>query len=267
MGRSACYAICLALLIGCTKPPPYQIQLPYGDIHNVTYGWKDVDPYLTLTQNSDSTVAIDWQTTETAKIDSNLHGKIYDMVGSDNLQNMWLKTRFFLDQEMPMSTFKQLLLECRKLDLRVYWCITSDSLPFGSVLPPLTNKRNAYLAPQISSVLRETVVDLPPMPSTMEVLRAPNLYLKISSQKIKVSDFHGNEIADYKTYLRENPKTITVYEFEDDCTYQDYITTLNFMYRPIYELRKEASADTNLTKKDIKKLHPFRCTDIDYIPK
>lgn len=215
---------------------------------------------LTFTQNSDSTLLLDWQGEETVVIDSTLHAVIYRHVGPEMLeQAVGIKVRLFLDRQLPLSTLRDLMLECRKLDMAMFWLITEDSLPIAVVMPPL--KEDVYIDTSVELPVRLPYPPVLPIPTAAQ---DSNIHVVISPDTIVQTDFSNNPIADRKAYLRSHPRAITGYEFTDNCTYQDYIDAQIFLMRPTYELREEASADTTLTERDIKKMYPLRCADLEY---
>lgn len=255
------FLLCVCLVAGCKQPETFPILLPESNYHNDKYDNKGFDHFLTITQYSDTSVLLEYDTSIIATIDSSLHAKMFGLVSHAIYDyGLMLKARLLLDREMPISTYKQLLLECRKIDLRNIWMMTADSLPVSMMVYPIFRRDEIYFDPEAMLQLPPP----PPVPPTFDLLQRPNLKIDISHEHIRISDFQDSVISDFKNYLMDNPKTFNIYQFEPSCTYQDYVTLQSFLFSTINAIRQEAAeADTTLSERDIRRLHPMRSLDIE----
>lgn len=255
----------ILLLAGCSQQPTYKIDLPVSDFHTDGGPWsKGIHHFVDIVQASDSSVTIEWDTVQKVPIDSMLHYALFQQLGNDLTDNdLWIKVRLYLDHRMPIETVRQIQLECRKIDIWQYWLVLEDSTAISTVLPPIREWQRTHIHPQI-------VKELPTrhlLPPVKDILNESNIIMSVAPGTRSINQLvSATEITDYRAYLLEYPKVVTVYQFDDNCTYQDYISTLGFLYSTVYGLRKEAAAaDTSLTKRELKKLHPLRNVDMEYL--
>jgi hypothetical protein len=249
------------LASGCDQPHSFSVQLPESDYHNAGYNRKDFIRFLTITQYSDTSVLLDYDTCLITSIDSSLHIKMFNLISEDFELGSRLIMRLYLDHDMPIQTFRQLMLECRKIDLVWIWMITADSLPLAMALMPIFDKQHIYIDPQIE---RHVTIPPPPLWSKRDLLQSPNLKIDVSHRSIRINDFEGTPISDFRTYMMENPQTIIVYQLDSTCTYQDFVSLHSLVFSTINRVRSElTAADTSLSEQEIKRLHPIRFLDFE----
>ena len=221
-----------------------EIDFPISKVANFDIDNNDENYLINVSRFENGEYKIEYRNTLITKLDSTLHSKIINLKEKNSRIHEYATVKLELDKQIPYREFKILTHEFRKAFHQLFVLKTNGNEYLRIQLLPEYQDINEYYDDRIKG--------LGPPHSLFEELKPfftdnKILYATIKNGELDLIDNMGNQISDYKNYAFENKRFITLYEIQDEQSYQDFVT----LYSQLIEWHNEIKQiiDKNAGKK------------------
>jgi hypothetical protein len=217
---------------------------------------------LRLSQKGIDSVVVEYATSLVVALDSNLHYNAESVfLEADRLHSFRANgALLFFDKHTPWSAIRTVKTELAKVTELAHVFMVSETEGIQMVSTPFVEGNEPYIHPK-SLWADYPLPPSPPIPSTKELLDSDNgILLRVKNDKVSLSS-NGNPVLNLDSVITYNDRYAIVYEMNDENTYQDFITAIDYVFSCANGLRDAAIKSDSISTREAKRRFPIRMVE------
>jgi len=244
MSRIRIIIFLLALCSCASHREAFRLQLPKSDFNAPGQVRKGAPFELSVEQAGENEFKLGYnKDTLVATLDSSLHQKIFSLIESDQAENAFRFSAYFrVDKNMPIERFESLTRECRKAMIHKFKLQLDNGALLPLRQPAYDPEEPGFLDPAIKA-------HYPPRPHRANADSLANtensVHIHATPGAIHVLNHYEEPITDFEAYIREHKKFFILFDFDPQCTCQDYVDLNTFVFSAYQNVRTAGNGKGN----------------------